>query len=382
MTNSANHWTVSALKAAMSRGISYWGQLADLSHDEFTDVVEKHGGRYIRYTNHGSFAVVVMGAASLPVLPTCEPIELPSARLISEQEFMTLLSIAHSDNDRLFTAGALAEIMNIPEARILAWAKAGLIKPAQADLGVARFDFRQASIARSLSEMTCAGLSIEKIRRTLRHLQERMPDLKEPLQQLKILEHNGPLLVRLESGDLAEVSGQMQLQYDNAPQPKPAALRLVPTLTAEDWHQQAIEQEKAGMLNEAEQSYRQAMLCGGPTPQLAFDLASLLTKLGRIPQAIERYLLAVELDPNYCEAWNNLGILQAQSGELKAACDAFRRGLSIAPEDARLHYNLADALDTMGFAQEARRHWQMYLRYDPAGAPWSDYARERLRNGA
>jgi len=57
------------------------------------------------------------------------------------------------------------------------------------------------------------------------------------------------LLVRLESGDLAEVTGQMQLQFDSAPQPQPAGLRLVPTLTAADWHQQAIEQEKAGMLD-------------------------------------------------------------------------------------------------------------------------------------
>jgi tetratricopeptide (TPR) repeat protein len=382
MSNSANQWTVNALKAAMAHGISYWGQLADLSHDQFAQIVEQHGGRYIRFSNHGSFAVVVMGAASLPVLPSSEPIELPSARLISEQEFMTLLSIAHSDEDRLFTARALAEVMNIPEARIHAWAKAGLIKPAQAELGVARFDFRQAAIARSLCDMTGVGLSIEKIRRTLRQLQARMPDLKEPLQQLKILEHNGPLLVRLESGDLAEVTGQMQLQFDNAPQPEPAGLRLVPTLTSADWHQQAIEQEKAGMLDEAEQSYRQAMLCGGPAPQLAFDLATLLTKLGKIPQAIERYLLAVELDPNYSEAWNNLGILQAQAGELQGACDAFRRGLSIAPEDARLHYNLADALDTMGFCEEARKHWQMYLRYDPAGPPWSEYARERLRTRA
>jgi len=124
------------------------------------------------------------------------------------------------------------------------------------------------------------------------------------------------------------------------------------------------------------------MHCGGPTPQLAFDLATLLTKLGKIPQAIERYLLAVELDPEYSEAWNNLGILQAQTGELQGACDAFRRGLSIAPEDARLHYNLADALDTMGFSEEARKHWQMYLRYDPADPPWSQYARDRLRSRA
>jgi Flp pilus assembly protein TadD len=270
--------------------------------------------------------------------------------------------------------------MNIPEARINAWAKAGLIKSAGTQCGVPRFEFRQAAIARSLGEMTAAGVTTEKIRRTLRLLQQRMPDLEEPLQQLTILEHNGPLLVRLESGDLTEVTGQMQLQFDERPQPAPTPLRLVPALTsAADWHERAIEQERAGMLADAEQSYRQAMLVGGPTPQLAFDLASVLTKFGKIPQAIERYLQAVELDPEYTDAWNNLGMLRAGAGDLDAACDSFRRAIALTPDDAKLHYNLADALETLGFFEEASRHWQMYLRLDPASSPWSDYAQERLR---
>ena len=292
---------------------------------------------------------------------------------------MQTLGIAPSDGN-LFTARTLAELLNIPEARINAWAKAGLIKPAGDQCGVARFEFRQAAIARSLSEMTAAGVTIDKLRRTLRQLQQRMPDLTEPLQQLTILEHNGPLLVRLETGDLAEVTGQMQLQFDRLPQPEPIQLRLVPTLTsAADWHERAIEQERAGMLAEAEQSYREALMVGGPTPQFAFDLANVLVKLGKKPRAIERYLQAVELDPDYAAAWNNIGILQADLGDLNSACDAFRRALALTPDDPRVHYNLADALDTMGFLEEARRHWQTYLRHDPMGSPWSDHARARLR---
>src|SRR5262249_12429586 len=113
-----------------------------------------------------------------------------------------------------------------------------------------------------------------------------------------------------------------------------------------------------------------------------FDLASVLTKLGRLPQAIERYLQAVELDPDYTDAWNNLGILQADTGDLDAACHAFRRALALTRDDARVHYNLADALVAMGFFDEARQHWQAYLRHDRMGTPWSDYARERLRTHA
>ena len=133
------------------------------------------------------------------------------------------------------------------------------------------------------------------------------------------------------------------------------------------------------MLAEAEQSYREAMMVGGPTPQFAFDLANVLVKLGKKPQAIERYLQAVELDPDYAAAWNNIGILQADLGDLNSACEAFRRALALTPDDPKLHYNLADALEMMGFLEEARRHWQNYLRHDPMGSPWSDHARARLR---
>jgi tetratricopeptide (TPR) repeat protein len=380
MVREANNWTAETLCTAMKRGVSYYGQLADLSHEEFVEIVQSRGGEYIRYSNHGQFAVIVVGAAALPVLPSGDAAPMPGARLISETHFLQLLGVEpQAEADRLFTAAMLAEIMGVPESRILAWGKAGLIKPARIEHGLPRYEFRQAAIARNLSEMTSAGVSIDRIRRTLRQLQQRMPDLKEPLQQLTVLEHNGPLLVRLESGDLAEVTGQMHLEFDPTPQPAPMQLRLAPTLsTAADWHERAVEQERAGLLAEAEDSYRQALLAAGPTPQFAFDLASLLTKLGKIPQAIERYMQAIELDPQNAAAWNNVGILLADNADPAAACDAFRHALAITPNDPKLHYNLADALDMLGFAEEAKRHWQAYLKHDPFGSPWSDHARQRL----
>jgi tetratricopeptide (TPR) repeat protein len=381
MVHSANKWTAESLKAALASGVSYAGSLADLSHDHFVEVVEQNGGRYVRFSNHGKFAVVVIGSAGLPILPSGDPMAVCAGPLISEAEFVHLLNVKFRDeNDRHYTSRMLAELMGVPESRIDAWAKAGLIKPLQDELGVMRFEFRQVAIARSLSEMTAAGVTIDKLRRALRQLQQKMPDLREPLQQLTILEHNGPLLIRLESGDLAEVTGQLQLEFDDQPQPEPPQMRLVPALVnAADWHDQAVQQERAGLLGDAEQSYRQALLVGGPNPQLAFDLASVMTKLGKIPQAIERYRQVIELDPDCADAWNNLAILLGDAGELAAACDALRHALELTPDDPKLHYNLADTLDIMGFADEAREHWKIYLRHDPVGSAWADYARERLR---
>jgi tetratricopeptide (TPR) repeat protein len=380
MSRDETNWTASSLRAAMARGISYVGQFADLSHEQFVQIVESTGGRYLRYSNHGRYAVIVVGGAGLPVLPSGEPMNLPDP-LITERQFVELMDVEPPINgEQLYTIDTLSELLHAPPRRIAAWVKAGLIQPDSLEHGVARFRFSQVAVAQTLCGLMAAGVSIERLRRTLQQLQQRMPDLREPLQQLTLLERNGPMLVRLENGDLSEISGQLQLEFDSQPQPQPVQLRLVPALTtASDWHEQGVEQERAGMLTEAEASYRQALLVGGPTPQIVFDLASVLASQGRVEPAVERYRQAIELDPRFVDAWNNLGILLSQSSDHTGACEAFRRALQLAPDDAKLHYNLADELEAAGQLEDARIHWRAYLRYDPAGSAWAEHAAERLR---
>jgi hypothetical protein len=52
--------------------------------------------------------------------------------------------------------------------------------------------------------------------------------------------------------------------------------------------------------------------------------------------------------------------------------------VEITPNDAKLLYSLTGALDMLGFAEEAKRHWQAYLTHDPFASPWSEHARQRL----
>lgn len=380
MTDSRTGWTASTLRQAIAGGATYARQLADLSHDEFVHTIERVGGQYVRFSNHGRFGVIVVGGADLPILPTGEPAPMPPGPLISEAEFIRLLDLAPCDaSDRLYSAAMLAELLNVPESRVNAWAKAGLIRPEQIDRGVMRFAFRQVAIARTLSELTASGVSVDRLRRTLKKLQRQMPDLTDPLQQLTVLEHNGPLLVRLERGELADVSGQLQLDWDHDAPPAPVQMRLVPALTtAADWHEQGVEQERAGMLHEAEASYRHALQLAGPDATLVFDLASLLAKRGQAAQAIERYRQVTEIDPHHADAWNNLGILLADQGDHEAARYAFQRAIAEAPDNAMAHYNLADLLDTAGQSQEARRHWRAYLTQDPTNSPWAQHASRRL----
>jgi superkiller protein 3 len=99
--------------------------------------------------------------------------------------------------------------------------------------------------------------------------------------------------------------------------------------------------------------------------------------LGRLEAAIERFRQAVELDPEYAEAWNNLGNALAEAGRIAGAIYALRQALEIAPHYADAHYSLAEALEEHGRCHEAQPHWKAYLRQEAVGER-ADYARHRL----
>src|SRR5205085_2373370 len=135
------------------------------------------------------------------VTPAGEALDVGQGDVIGERELVALLADV-PESDHLYTASTLAGLLGVPERRLLAWVKAGLIAPRLHEQGVARFDFGQASVVRTLVDLTDSGVSVAKLRKSLEALRKRAPGLEEPLRQLSTLERNGPLLLRLESGEL------------------------------------------------------------------------------------------------------------------------------------------------------------------------------------
>jgi tetratricopeptide (TPR) repeat protein len=87
---------------------------------------------------------------------------------------------------------------------------------------------------------------------------------------------------------------------------------------------------------------------------------------------------AVELQPDFVGAWNNLGTVLFHLGRPEEALAAYRRALALDPGYADAHYNVADVLDDLGRGLEASSHWRAYLRHD-ADSEWGRHARGRLR---
>ena len=71
---------------------------------------------------------------------------------------------------------------------------------------------------------------------------------------------------------------------------------------------------------------------------------------GQIGTAVEKFRLAIALDPKNIEALNNLAVAMGKEGDARGALAVFRRALRLDPGDPKLHSNLALALRSSAWA--------------------------------
>jgi len=89
-----------------------------------------------------------------------------------------------------------------------------------------------------------------------------------------------------------------------------------------------------------------------------FRLGNALRKSGELAAAIEAFGRAIQLRPDFVEAWNNLGNSLKQLGRLAEAVGAYQRAIALRPGDAEAYFNLGNTfslVEQMGEAIAAYR---------------------------
>ena len=79
---------------------------------------------------------------------------------------------------------------------------------------------------------------------------------------------------------------------------------------------------------------------------------------GVFEQASAAYRKAVELDPQYAEAWMNLGVTAMRAGDARTAAEGFRQAAVLLPEDKEVHFNFGVALEKTGRPEEAAQAYR------------------------
>ncbi len=389
------------------RRLAFLGRLASMSRREAAALVREHGA-VVADRPASDVDLIVVGEAD--ILPpgeelddwfdpaTRQAIEQGRIEVLRETELWQRLGLVDSDPEvqRLYTPAMLAELLHVPVAVIRRWHRRGLIVPVREVRRLPYFDFREVATARRLAELLAAGTSPAAIERKLAALSRYVPGVRRPLAQLSVIVEGREILLRQGDG-LIEPGGQLRFDFAAVEEAAPAARPFVPSASSAAASQSipvekhplsspaeialaAAELEEAGQFDQAAEMYRAAMAAGGPTPELCFQLAELLYRLGDLHGARERYYMAIELDEDYVEARANLGCVLAELGQHDLAVAAFQGALAFHPGYADAHYHLARILEERDRQAEARPHWQAFLELAPE-SPWADQARQRLGCG-
>jgi len=122
---------------------------------------------------------------------------------------------------------------------------------------------------------------------------------------------------------------------------------------------------KQGRIDEAIESYQQALQLDPSYPVAHYGLGNTFAQQGKLEDAKHHLRGAVRLDPNFAEAHNNLGNALARLGELRDAIEHFRKALELDPVLAETHFNLGNALVQTGHLEEAIGHLQRAVKINP-----------------
>jgi tetratricopeptide (TPR) repeat protein len=93
-----------------------------------------------------------------------------------------------------------------------------------------------------------------------------------------------------------------------------------------------------------------------------------LDKQGRTEEAIQSFKQALQRQPGYVAAWNNLGTVLNKTGRLDEAINDYEQALQLDPEKPETHKYIGEVLDKTGQTDAAVRHYQTALRLNPAYA--------------
>jgi tetratricopeptide (TPR) repeat protein/SAM-dependent methyltransferase len=133
-------------------------------------------------------------------------------------------------------------------------------------------------------------------------------------------------------------------------------------------HMQLLLTFQVGDLATAADMIDKVLALESPNPKYQCNLGTILKELGRTDEAAQCYRRAIELKPNFCEAYFNLGVLMEAMNANKEATRNYRRSLKANSLYCPAWNNLGIVLTIMGNVQEGITCLEKALEIDPGFA--------------
>jgi len=103
-----------------------------------------------------------------------------------------------------------------------------------------------------------------------------------------------------------------------------------------------------------------------------------LQRIGNLEEALSLYQKAVQLDPQFIVAYNDMGILYEAKGLPKEAEKSYLRAIELEPGYLSSYSNLAMLYESQREFEKAASYWQKRIDLGAADDPWTEKAKQRL----
>jgi len=123
-----------------------------------------------------------------------------------------------------------------------------------------------------------------------------------------------------------------------------------------------------GNTKEAERYWRMAVQIKPDYKDAYYNLGTMLHMLKRFSEAEECYRRVLAICPDHTETYNNLGILLHMLKRFSEAEECYRRALTICPDFADAHNNLGNLLKELKRFSEAEECYRRFLVFHPNSA--------------
>ncbi len=293
-----------------------------------------------------------------------------------------------------------ARILEVPETRLRALARAGFLAPQRGPIGPLSFGFRDLLLLRTTRGLLESGVSMRRIRRIWASLRDQL-SANLPLSSITIhtdgeevvasdgsarwSADSGQFLLNFEASEIAERAGEAtgfgrlgivagtgaRTPATGAPRWEDARADRVRFLdaepaghgldsadlapTADEWYETGCDLEDSDPA-QAREAYEHALELDSDRPDVHVNLGRLFHVAGERGRAEPHYREAVKLDPDDPTPHFNLGVLLEEQGRRDEAVHAYRQAILRDPDFADAHCNLGLLLESFGRAQEAMRH--------------------------
>ena len=288
----------------------------------------------------------------------------------------------------LYSLRDAAKLFHLNEGRLRYWERQGFVTRSCELSGRRYYTFQDLIGIRAARELLDEGVPLRQVHKSLRALRESLPRVLRPLSALRIVADGQGLVVRDDQGAYDPLTGQVVLDF-SVTSLHDDVVRVLNRSGSENDHRKAYEayltgcrlDEEENTFDAAEEAYRRAIQLDPSLANALTNLGNLMFKRERLVEAEELYRRALKLDSDQPEAHYNLGFLLFERREVPAALESFQRALESDPSFADAHFNLAMTMQDLGREEEARQHWEAYLRLDPE-SKWAEIARRHLRTRA